>query len=64
MGKKLTAITYKYSDHDKIKRWLFENASINSFDNLEYDDENGMITMRVPIDDVVYQQYLKKFHED
>jgi len=29
MGKKLTQITYKYSDHDKIQRWLFENANLS-----------------------------------
>ncbi|CDW87062.1 gtp-binding protein [Stylonychia lemnae] len=64
MGKKLTKITYKYSDHDKIQKWLFENANISQIDDFEFDDDSGDITINIPIDDVVFQQYLKRFHSD
>ena len=63
MGKSLVALRYKYSDHDKVTRWLFEHASITSVDDLTY-DEDGMITLRVPIDEVIHQEYLKVFEPD
>ena len=53
MGKKSIALRYKYSEHDKVTRWLFEHASINSVEDMDYGDD-GMITLRVPIDDVIH----------
>ncbi len=61
MGKNLTKITIQHSDYNKVTKWLGENASIQTFDNMEFDYEKGTVTLNVPIDDVVYQQYLKKF---
>jgi hypothetical protein len=63
MGKSLVALRYKYSDHEKITRWLFEHASITSVENLSYDDD-GMMTLRVPIDEVIHQKYLKVFEPE
>jgi hypothetical protein len=36
MGKKLFTLTYSYRLHDKVTRWLFEHASINSVDDVTY----------------------------
>lgn len=58
MGKKLIELKYFYSEHEKVSRWLLEHAGLNTVGDLEYDDEN-MITVRVPIDDIIYQKYLK-----
>ena len=64
MGKKTFALRYKYSQHDRVTRWLVEHASMNSVgDDLEY-GEDGMITIRVPIDEVTYQKYLKVFEPE
>jgi len=63
MGKQVYSLRYNYSKHDKITRWLFEHASIRSVEienasNTSVEDmdywEDGMITLRVPIDEVTY----------
>lgn len=53
MGKKPIELKYEYSLHSKVTKWLFEHANISSVEDMEYDDK-GYITLRVPIDDVVY----------
>lgn len=63
MGKKLIELKYNYSEHVKVTRWLQEHANISSVGDLEYDDK-GMISVRVPIDDVIYQKYLKQFESE
>jgi hypothetical protein len=63
MGKRPITLKYPYNKHNKITKWLFEHANITSVDDMEYDD-SGMITLRVPIDDVTYQKYLKAFEND
>lgn len=63
MGKKLIELKYNYSEHGKVTRWLQEHANISSVGDLEYDDK-GMISVRVPIDDVIYQKYLKQFESE
>ena len=63
MGKKPIALRYKYSDHEKVTRWLFEHASITSVDEMDYGDD-GIITLRVPIDEVIHQKYIKVFEPE
>lgn len=63
MGKKPITLTYSYRLHDKVTRWLFEHASINSVDDVTY-REDGTIELRVPIDEVVYHKYLKHFENE
>lgn len=63
MGKKPITLTYSYRMHDKVTRWLFEHASINSVEDVNY-REDGMIELRVPIDEVTYQKYLKHFENE
>jgi hypothetical protein len=63
MGKRDIEIKYKYSEHNKVTKWLFEHANITSIDNMDYTDD-GMITLQVPIDDVTYQKYLKHFEPE
>jgi len=41
-----------------------ENANIHAFDNFECDDESGQMSMHLPIDSVIYQQYLKTFRPE
>lgn len=54
MGKKLTNLTFEYTEYDKITKWLMENANIYTYENMEIDDATGNITLKVQIDDVVY----------
>ena len=63
MGKKVFTLTYSYRMHDKVARWLFEHASINSVEDVTYQDD-GTIELRVPIDEVVYHKYLKHFENE
>ena len=71
MGKKPITLKYSYSEHSKVTKWLQEHANLNintsitgiddtdSIKNsIQFDDE-GNISLRVPIDDVIYQKYLK-----
>jgi DNA-nicking Smr family endonuclease len=58
MGKKDIQLTYEYTMHQKVTKWLTEHANITSVENVEYNDD-GNITIHVPIDDVTYQKYLK-----
>jgi len=44
MGKRDIEIKYKYSEHNKVTKWLFEHANITSIDNMDYTDD-GMITL-------------------
>ena len=53
MGKRPIALKYSYRDHDKVTRWLFEHASINSVEDIDYNDD-GTITLRVPIDEITH----------
>jgi len=63
MGKRPIALNYSYRHHDKVTRWLFEHASINSVEDIDYNDD-GTITLRVPIDDITHQKYLKEFENE
>jgi predicted YcjX-like family ATPase len=63
MGKRPITLTFSYQQHDKVTRWLFEHASISSVDDVTYRDD-GLIDLRVPIDEVVYHQYLKHFENE
>lgn len=63
MGKKPIELVYTYRDHDKVTRWLFEHASITAVDDMTYGDD-GTITLRVPIDEVTRQKYLKQFEPE
>ncbi len=63
MGKKPITLTYSYRMHDKVTRWLFEHASINSVEDVTY-REDGTIELQVPIDEVVYHKYLKHFENE
>jgi GTP-binding protein HflX len=60
MGKKPIELKYSYRDHEKVTKWLFEHASITAVDDMTY-GEDGSITLRVPIDEITYQKYLKHF---
>ena len=63
MGKTHYVLSYKYSEHDKRSKWLRENANISQIDDLDFDEESESITVRLLMDEVVYQKYLKQFEE-
>ena len=67
MGKRPITLKYPYSNHTKVIKWLSEHANIGASSiegAFEYEDETGMIILKVPIDDVTYQKYLKQFEPE
>ena len=66
MGKRPITLRYRYSDHSKVTRWLLEhtNLSQGSVESSMVYGEDGFITVQAPIDDIIYQKYLKQFEPE
>jgi hypothetical protein len=62
MEKDVYTLTYPATEHNQRYRWLLQQAKITQQDSFEYNDEN--ITIKVQIDEVTYQRYLKHFEKD
>ena len=66
MGKKPMSLRYRYQDHAKVTKWLLEHTNLSSGSvesTMEYGDD-GYITVQAPIDDIIYQKYLKQFEPE
>ena len=63
MGKNEVVLEYEYFKHDKVTKWLNEHANLSSIEDFEYTDD-GKIRLKVPIDEVTHQKYLKHFEEE
>ena len=61
-GLKSHTLKYHYSEHDKRSQWLYKYANVSNLDEFTYEGDH--ISIKVNIDDVVYQQYLKTFERD
>jgi hypothetical protein len=66
-GLTVRELKYPYLEHSKRSEWLLKFAnvtSLNDFEYLENSKGDDNILVRVKLDDVVYQQYLKVFERD
>jgi 50S ribosomal subunit-associated GTPase HflX len=66
MGKKPMTLRYRYQDHTKVTKWLLEHTNLSSGSvesTMEYGDD-GYITVQAPIDEIIYQKYLKQFEPE
>ena len=62
MGKRYHVLSYPGEEHYQRKRWLSRNGGINEEEDFEYNGET--ISVRVLLDDVTYQRYLKAFEPE
>ncbi|TNV74652.1 hypothetical protein FGO68_gene7971 [Halteria grandinella] len=62
MGKETVELEYEYHMHSKVTKWLNEHANLTSMEDFQYTDD-GKIILKVPIDEVTHQKYLKHFEE-
>ena len=58
-GKRYHTLSYPGEEHHKRMRWLSKNAGVNEEEDFQY--EGNTISVRVLLDDVAYQRYLKEF---
>lgn len=61
-GKKYRTLTYPGEQHYIRRRWLSRHGGVNEEDDFQYDGE--AISVRVLLDDVAYQRYLKEFEPE
>ena len=59
MGKKLYDLEFPCEEHHKRLSWLYKHASITQEEGFEYQGDS--ISIKVLLDEVTYQQYLKVF---
>lgn len=59
MGKKFYHLEYPCEEHHKRLSWLYKHASITQEEDFEYHGDS--ISIKVLLDEVTHQQYLKVF---
>jgi len=62
MGKKYYRLEYPYDQHNKRISWLYKHSSITQEEDFEY--EGDVISVKVLLDEVTYQRYLKEFERE
>ena len=55
MGKRPMVLKYNFDLHEKVLKWLNENANIKGLDKIDVDEQTGEISLKVPLDLIVYQ---------
>ena len=64
-GKKQYSLTYEAWQHSARLQWLMNNAKItNAPETVGMSDDGLKLTIEIDLDDVIYQQYLKKFEPE
>ena len=64
-GKKNYSLTYEAWQHSERLNWLMNNAKItNAPETVGMSDDGLKLTIEIDLDDVIYQQYLKKFEPE
>lgn len=61
-GKDLITLRHHYSQHHKRQEWLYRYANISEIE--DFDQEGDDIIIKVAIDPIIHQQYLKTFEND
>ena len=64
LGKTLVKLQYPSWEHNERVSWLIKWAQISPPSEFETSDDGQAITLEVMVDEVVYQQYLKKFEPE
>jgi len=62
MGKKHYRLEYPCDQHNKRISWLYKHAGITQEEDFDYDGE--FISVKVLLDEVTYQRYLKEFERE
>ena len=64
-GKKEYHLQYDSLEHNVRLNWLKNNAELAHVDdNMEVSDDGMLITLKVLLDDVTFQRYLKEFETE
>ena len=64
-GKQEYRLKYDSLEHFERLNWLKSNADLAHMDNnMEVSDDGKYITLKVLLDDVTFQRYLKQFEPE